>query len=405
MQFRVLIKLFITFLKIGATSFGGYMALVAVVKRELVDREKLISENDLLDAISLASLLPGPVAVNVVAYVGGRIRGFWGMIISVLGVVVPSVIFVIALSYLYFSYGDIPSVTIFFRGTTAAITAVIASVGIGMVPNVLKSGYAKVVCTASALLLIFIGGLNITIAIMLGAMISALIKDRSTLKRDLHKDKERGEISLKERTTLRQRVYKFKSLIPGSAILVGIFLICLLFRDSLEVQILSIFSTLSLTLVGGGYVVIPALHELFVDNLGWLTSTELADGISIGQITPGPIFISAAFIGYKMLGVKGALLATIGIFTPPAILIFTLSKYVDKFKKSPIAIALFSGIRPAVLGMILASAVIIGEGIDPSFITISIGVVSLILLIRYKVSPIYIIPLSGVISLALSYCI
>ena len=100
------------------------------------------------------------------------------------------------------------------------------------------------------------------------------------------------------------------------------------------IQIVSTFSGISLTLFGGGYVVIPALHELFVDNLNWLTSAEFADGIAIGQITPGPIFITATFIGYKVAGITGALLATLAMFTPPAVLTVLLSRFVKILQRT-----------------------------------------------------------------------
>ncbi len=163
-----------------------------------------------------------------------------------------------------------------------------------------------------------------------------------------------------------------------------------------SIQIISAFSGISLTLFGGGYVVIPALHELFVENLNWLTSAEFADGIAIGQITPGPIFITATFIGYKVAGVTGALLATLAMFTPPAVLTVLLSRFVKILNQSLIVKAAMKGVRAAVIGMIFASAVTIGQTIAPSIVSALIFLVTFFISLKYTISPVYLIIGAGV---------
>ena len=162
------------------------------------------------------------------------------------------------------------------------------------------------------------------------------------------------------------------------------------------IQIVSTFSGISLTLFGGGYVVIPALHELFVDNLNWLTSAEFADGIAIGQITPGPIFITATFIGYKVAGITGALLATLAMFTPPAVLTVLLSRFVKILNQSSVVKAAMKGVRAAVIGMIFASAVTIGQTIMLSVVSAIIFLVTFFISLKYTISPVYLIIGAGV---------
>ena len=115
--------IFFTFLKLGATAFGGYMSLVAIVQKQLVEVDKKLKEEDLLDGISLTSVLPGPVAVNTIAYVGYHLRGIPGAVVTFAGIIIPSFLLVIFLSWLYFSYGNIPAVKNVFSGITPAITA------------------------------------------------------------------------------------------------------------------------------------------------------------------------------------------------------------------------------------------------------------------------------------------
>lgn len=127
-----LLYIFWVFLKLGATAFGGYMSLVAIVQKQLVDIDKKLKEEDLLDGISLTSVLPGPVAVNVIAYVGYKLRGYSGALMAFLGIIIPSFILVIILSWFYVTYGSVPVVKNFFLGITPAVTALILTVAIGM---------------------------------------------------------------------------------------------------------------------------------------------------------------------------------------------------------------------------------------------------------------------------------
>ena len=136
--------IFFTFLKLGATAFGGYMSLVAIVQKQLVEVDKKLKEEDLLDGIFLTSVLPGPVAVNTIAYVGYHLRGIPGAVVTFAGIIIPSFLLVIFLSWLYFSYGNIPAVKNVFSGITPAITALIVTVAIGMTrktTNYLPNGF------------------------------------------------------------------------------------------------------------------------------------------------------------------------------------------------------------------------------------------------------------------------
>jgi len=118
-------SLFLSFLRIGSTAFGGFMALISVVQNEIVERKKLLTQSEMLDGISLATILPGPVAVNVVAYVGYKLRGGLGALVSAVGVILPAFILIVALSAAYFRWGQIPAVNKLFLGFIPAVTAVI----------------------------------------------------------------------------------------------------------------------------------------------------------------------------------------------------------------------------------------------------------------------------------------
>lgn len=378
--------IFFTFLKLGATAFGGYMSLVAIVQKQLVEVDKKLKEEDLLDGISLTSVLPGPVAVNTIAYVGYQLRGVPGAIAAFAGIILPSFFLVIFLSWLYFSYGNIPAVKNIFSGITPAITALIVTVAIGMTRKTIKLPVQWTICLLAALLLILVGGFAVTFLLILVSGIAGAFLFRQSPEQALPGDEKIH--------------FENKQLVISGVVL--LLLLCTLLWGGQypgapkDVQILSTFSGISLTLFGGGYVVIPALHELFVENLNWLTSAEFADGIAIGQITPGPIFVTATFIGYKVAGVVGAFLATVAIFTPPAVLTVLLSRFVKILNQSSVVKAAMKGVRAAVIGMIFASAITIGQTITPSVVSAIIFAAIFIISLKYTISPVYLIIASGV---------
>lgn len=380
--------IFFTFLKLGATAFGGYMSLVAIVQKQLVEIDKKMKEEDLLDGISLTSVLPGPVAVNTIAYVGYLLRGIPGAIAAFAGIVLPSFFLVILLSWLYFTYGNIPAVKNIFSGIAPTITALIVTVAIGMARKTIKVPAQWVICLLAAILLIFIGGFTTTFLIIIGSGIVGYFL--------FHQQQGKERLSNEEKLLFGNRQW-----IISGVVLLLLLLFVLLFGGQYpgapkNIQIISTFSGISLTLFGGGYVVIPALHELFVENLGWLTSAEFADGIAIGQITPGPIFITATFIGYKVAGIMGALLATIAMFTPPMVLTVLLSRFVKTLNQSTLVKAAMKTVRAAVIGMIFASAVTIGQTISVSIVSVAIFLVAFYISFKYTISPVYLIIGSGV---------
>lgn len=378
--------IFFTFLKLGATAFGGYMSLVAIVQKQLVEVDKKLKEEDLLDGISLTSVLPGPVAVNTIAYVGYQLRGVPGAIAAFAGIILPSFFLVIFLSWLYFSYGNIPAVKNVFSGITPAITALIVTVAIGMTRKTIKLSAQWTICLLAALLLILVGGFAVTFLLIIVSGVAGAFLFRQSAEQALPDDEKIN--------------FENKQLVISGVVL--LLLLCTLLWGGQypgapkDVQILSTFSGISLTLFGGGYVVIPALHELFVENLNWLTSAEFADGIAIGQITPGPIFVTATFIGYKVAGVLGAFLATVAIFTPPAVLTVLLSRFVKILNQSSVVKAAMKGVRAAVIGMIFASAITIGQTITPSVVSAIIFAAIFIISLKYTISPVYLIIASGV---------
>ena len=151
------------------------MALISIVEKQFVEKAKLIKGDELLDIVSIASMLPGPMAVNVVAYIGYKLRGMKGAIISMTAVLLPTLILILVLSHLYFQYGSLPQVDNIFKGIIPAVCAIIIAVALNMAKKNFNDYKALIICSVAALLLIAIGGFYITLFIMISAGIAGWI--------------------------------------------------------------------------------------------------------------------------------------------------------------------------------------------------------------------------------------
>lgn len=391
--------LFWTFLKVGSTAFGGFMALISVVENLIVGRRKLLTHEDMLDGISLASVLPGPVAANVVAYVGYRLRGGLGALVSTVAVLLPSFILVVGLTIVYLQVGELPAVSKAFAGFIPAVAAIIINAAIRMTQKAIKVWQQITIAVVAAILLKFIGGFYITLAVMIASGVVGYL---------LFYNAKKAEVEHSQSTTIKptetEKISTAKIAIAFAVLLVFLLLslIPLPFLGETSLAKLFVtFSGMSLMLFGGGYVFIPLIQEVVVNGYGWLTPTEFSNAIAMGQITPGPISISAAFIGYVVKGILGAAVATVGIFFPPALLMVTCSHLLERIKKSLVIQSALQGIRPAVIGMIFTAALVLIQTAEYHWATLIIFALSLLAMRFWKIEVVLIIPIAGILGLLL----
>ncbi len=380
--------LFFLFFKIGCTAFGGFMALISVVQNYIVKRRKLLTEEDMLDGISLATILPGPVAVNVVAYAGYRIRGPLGAFASAAGVILPSFLLLSGLSYAYFRFGQMPVAGKIFTGFIPAVAAIIFAAAWNMGVKTIKGLPEAVIALVAFGLLAGVGGFIVTLGIVaLSGLLGVLLfqdapsssRKETPLVRNGEQKRSPGD------APLRAIGAAYFGALPWAA--VG--------------KLIVTFGGMSLLLFGGGYVFIPLIQQVVVAKYGWVTRQEFIDAIALGQVTPGPILISAAFIGFKVAGLGGAAAATAAIFGPPAAVMILCTRFLDRIKASKILRAALRGIRPAVIGMIAAAGVTVAGSSGINAISLLTFGLSLVALLRFKVEPAWIIPVAGVAGLLL----
>lgn len=376
--------LFWIFFRIACTSFGGFMAMIAVVENVVVERKKLLTHQAMLDGISLASMLPGPVAVNVCAYVGYRLHGRMGAFVAAAAAILPAFVLVTALSAAYFRWGQTPAVNKLFMGFVPAVAAVIVAAAWNMSRKSLIGLREEAIAIAAFAALLGLSGFYSTLGIILGAAIIGWLLFRTDRDSPSQPDKK---------PTPSGPQFNANALLFGTAPLAQIPWWSV--DPAILTKLFAVFAGMSVMLFGGGYVFIPMIQEIVVTNQKWVTAQEFIDGIALGQITPGPILVSAAFIGLKVAGLAGALVATVAIFAPPAVLMVAASGAFERLRHASAIQAALRGVRPAVIGMIFAAAVVVGRSAVPVWYSVAIFAVALYALLRFRVEAVWIIPAAG----------
>ncbi len=374
--------LFYTFLKIGAVSFGGYMALVSLVQKIMVDKDETLDNEVIIDSITVASLIPGPLAVNIVAYIGYHLKGKTGAFLSMLGVLLPACTLMLLLAWLYFSYAYKFEWANIMHYVVAVVSAIILSTGFNLYKKEIGKNYKKtLLCLLTIIAMTLTNSYVITIGfIFLGAIAGVIIEGNNLT---LNSFKREGSFKFN---------LVYSSVIGLFVINEGLFISGIYkFFNSPLLKITMVFSGISLSLFGGGYVMIPIMQSLFVNDLHWLTRQEFIDAIAFSQATPGPILVSATFIGYKLAGIIGAVIATAAMFAPSAILMIIVSTLFKKTKDHSLVKDMIAGVKVVVIGLIIASGVRILYQQPFSLGIALVAVAALILSFKYKVSPVYLI--------------
>ena len=381
------IRLFFIFLKTGTISFGGYMMLIAMIKYEFVERTKILKNSKILDAITMASFLPGPMAINVASYVGFLLKGWKGAVVSFLAVLLPSFLIMLLFSHLYLNSQNIPGFTSFFMGVMPVVSAVIFTVAYDIFKDTKNKIFSFTLVVLSFLIAYLVKGY---ISIILPLLICGV------LNIFYNKNKIKFGVSFGNSS---KNFIKIKGIIVASLIMTILYIFLNNAPiDTKTFNLAIIFSNISLTLFGGGYVFIPYLDKIIVEQLGWLTQREFIDSIAMGQITPGPILITSTFIGYKINGIVGAFIATISIFLPSSVIIIFFSRVYYFFKKNAFFKIVIKGFKIGIIGLICYAGYIImfREEIFNIF-NIVIFIISFLILSKKLIHPLFLILTFGVL--------
>ncbi|MEW6242418.1 MAG: chromate efflux transporter [Chloroflexota bacterium] len=349
------------FLKLGFTAFGGPAAHIALFHNEVVVRRKWLTDEQFLDLLGATNLIPGPNSTEMAIHVGYLRAGWPGLIAGGLGFVAPATLIVLALSWLYVRFGALPQAEWLLYGVKPVVIAIIAQALWTLGHKALKNRLLAFV--GVAVFALYFLGLNEIALLFAGGLAVMLIANWQRLNRPSP-----------------------SALIP----LGGIGLAQAPIPFSLPVLFLT-FLKIGAVLYGTGYVLLAFLRADFVVRLGWLTDRQLLDAVAIGQVTPGPLFTAATFIGYILGGTSGALLATLGIFLPSFIFVAISNPLIPKIRNSTWAASLLDGVNASSLGLMAAVTVQLASSSLTDFPAALIAAASLILLLRFKVNSTWLI--------------
>jgi len=351
-----LVKIFFSFLRLGLTAFGG-PAMIAYIKRLTVDREHWIDEESFRDGVSFCQMIPGATAMQTSAYVGLKIRGWVGALASFIGFGMPAFVIMVILAAFYSQTATLPASVAIFRGLQVITVAIIANAAISFGRSSLKKWLHGMIAMIAAGLFFF--GVTPILVILLAGLLGLVFV--------------RGEASVprsKEIVTSHKISYSFIRLIAFAG---GIFLLLYLFqRDFFDLALT--MTKIDIFAFGGGFTSLPLMFHEVVDVHGWLNSSIFLNGIALGQVTPGPIVITATFVGYLMYGLPGAIVATFGIFVPSFLIVIGLAPYYDEIRDSLHFHRIISGILFSFVGLLVSVTIRFAMGISwdiPSIILLA----------------------------------
>jgi chromate transporter len=354
------------FLKLGTTAFGGPAAHIGMMRDEVVRRRQWLSDQEFLDLLGAAHLIPGPNSTEMTIFLGAQRAGWRGLIIGGASFILPAMLIVMAFGWLYVNYGSLPQMEWLLYGVKPVMVAIIAQAVWELSKRAVK-GPLTLIAGLLALALYALGVTEIPLLIS-GGVLVMLIQNRARLR---------------ARSSL-------------SAFVLGGFLNPIVPLASTVVpfsyaQLFWSFFKIGAVLYGSGYVLIAFMQTEFVEHLGWLTNQQLLDAIVVGQITPGPVFASATFVGYILGGMPGAIVATIGIFLPAFIFVAIVRPFVPRLRKSPWFGALLDGVNVVSLALVVGVTVGLGRAslIDP--LTTALCLLTLVILLRLKINSTWLI--------------
>jgi len=402
-------------LKLGFISFGGPTGQIAIMHQELVERRRWISEGRFLHALNYCMLLPGPEAQQLATYIGWLMHRTWGGIAAGGLFVLPSVFIMIALSWIYLAYGDVPLVAGVFYGIKPAVVAIVLAAAHRIGSRTLKNAWLWAIA-AAAFTAIFAFHAPFP-AIIIAAGIAGYFTPRKFSSAGGHAVAHAsfGPALIDEDTPTPEHARfswkKFSAFGFAGLALWALVLGALAAAhgwDGTLPQMGWFFTKAALVTFGGAYAVLPYVVQAAVEQYHWLTAPQMIDGLALGETTPGPLIMVVAFVGFLGAGVAGALVATFFTFLPSFIFIFMGAPFIETTHGDLRFTAPLTGITAAVVGVILNLAVFFAyhvlwpEGRSSPFDWASavIGVAAFVALFRFKAGIIPVIAVCAALGLA-----
>jgi len=373
------------FLKLGTISFGGPAAHIALIEEEIVRKRQWITRQQFLDMLGAANLIPGPTSTETAITIGFARAGWAGLCVAGASFIVPAALITGAFAWAYIRFGSLPQAVSVLGGIKPAVLAIIA-VAIWRLGRTAIKDVAVGILGACALVA-FLYGLN-PILILFGGGIVGMMARRASILRAA------GAVLFPPfKSTLRGVGYAALGVAAmGTAVV----------RPSIA-QIGLFFLKVGAVLYGGGYVLLAFLEQGLVEQHAWLTRQQLLDAVAIGQFTPGPVLSTATFIGYTLGGFPGAVVATIGIFLPSFFYVALLAPVLFRLRQSAWMAAFLDSVNVCAVALMAGATYRLGADALRTWPAWVISLGSLAVLLRWKISPVWIVVAGGISGLLLAF--
>ena len=364
------------FLKLGTISFGGPAAHTAMMREEIVRRRGWLTDQEFLDLVGATNLIPGPNSTELAIHVGRSRAGWKGLLVAGACFILPATLLVAALAWAYVRFGALPRAQGLLHGIKPVVIAVVAHALWKLGRTAVKSlelGAIGLGCMAALLL-----GANEVAVLAAGAAAAGLARGLAS------RGVRRGTAAALATAALRgvdarAAVLTGGAAAAGAAAGVGLG------------TLFAVFLKAGALLFGSGYVLLAFLRADLVGRLGWLTEQQLLDAVAVGQMTPGPLFTTATFVGYVLGGARGAFIATVGIFLPAFVYVAIGAPILPRLRRSALAGTLLDGVNVASLALMGVVAWQLGRAalVDP--LSIGIALASAALLLGTRLNPAWLV--------------
>ncbi|HXH20420.1 MAG TPA: chromate efflux transporter [Dehalococcoidia bacterium] len=366
------------YLKLGAIAFGGPAAHIAMMREEVVHRRRWLDDQRFLDLLGATNLIPGPNSTEMAIHVGFLRAGWRGLIAAGVCFILPAALMVLGLAWAYVEYGTRPAATWLLYGIKPVIIAIVLQALYGLLRTAVKKAFLA--GAGVAVFALYLAGAS-ELLLLFGAGALVLLVENGR---------------------------RIPSVLGAGAaappIAAGLPLLTATVAASpAGYSALTLFLTflkIGAVLYGSGYVLLAFLRNDFVVRLGWLTQEQLLDAVAIGQMTPGPVFTTATFVGYVVGRFEGAVLATVAIFLPSFFFVAAISPFVTRLRASPWASSLLDGVNVAAIGLMGGVTWRLANDAIVDALTAALALASLIALIRFRVNSAWLIAAGAAAGLA-----
>jgi chromate transporter len=369
----------ISFLRLGTTAFGGPAAHIALMEEEFVRRRGWLSHAEFLDLLGATNLIPGPNSTEMAIHIGHQRAGWKGLVVGGVCFIVPAMLIVMAAAWAYVRYGSLPQFRAIMYGIKPVIVAIILQALWRLAPLAVKNGSLALVGSIALAAAIFSVS---PLMILCGAGVAAAA---------MAQNKRRSSTAL-----AAIPASGWPGIVPmlksaGAAVAIVPFSVLGLFLFFLKV---------GAVLYGSGYVLLAFLQADLVDRLHWITQSQLLDAVAVGQVTPGPVFTTATFIGYLLGGTAGAVAATLAIFAPGFIFVAASRPLIPRIRRSMTAGAFLDGVNVGALALLAAITLQLARAALVDGTTAALAAISAPLLIYTRVNSAWLILAAGIAGFA-----